>query len=276
MRNCWLSDIHLNFLLAGQVQEFLLRVAATGADAVLVGGDIGEAHNVCEHLERMRAVIGKPIYFVLGNHDYYHGAIKEVRDEVTRFCAERVGLTYLTSEGVVSLTDGVALVGHDGWADGRAGDFARSLVGMMDYKLIADFVGHSKRSRWDVLMRLGDEAAAHIRQVLPRALEVAAEVILLAHVPPLREACWHEGRISDDEWSPHFTCVAMGQAILEIMADHPRQKLTVLCGHTHGAGQCHPLANVRVLTAGAEYGRPALQSVFQVGGSGPWSVVSGL
>ena len=83
-------------------------------------------------------------------------------------------------------------------------------------------------------------------------------------MPPLREACWHEGAISDDQWSPHFTCQAVGTALVEIMRDHPDHRLTVLCGHTHGSGECAPLPNVHVLTGGAEYGRPAVNRLFEL------------
>ena len=60
MRVVWLTDIHLNFLLAHQVSEFLATVAATGPDAVLIGGDIGESQNVCDYLERMHESIAAP------------------------------------------------------------------------------------------------------------------------------------------------------------------------------------------------------------------------
>ena len=110
---------------------------------------------------------------------------------------------------------------------------------MQDYRLIAELAGRDKRQRREVLQSLGDEAAAHIRQVLPRALADHRDVVLLTHVPPWREACWYEGRLSDDQWAPHFSCRAMGEAILECAAAHPDQRLTVLCGHTHGQARCN-------------------------------------
>jgi 3',5'-cyclic-AMP phosphodiesterase len=114
------------------------------------------------------------------------------------------------------------------------------------------------------LKSMGDEAAAHVRRHLPAALEAREEVYLVTHVPPLRAACWYDGRISDDEWAPHFTCQAMGQALLEIMPRFPDRRLTVLCGHTHGSGFTQPLANLRIHTGGAEYGQPVLHQVLEV------------
>jgi hypothetical protein len=134
---------------------------------------------------------------------------------------------------------------------------------MNDFKLIAELKGRNKLDRWEVLPGLGDEAADHVRRVLPPALETYAEVVFLTHVPPFREACWHEGRISDDYWAPHFTCQAVGQAMMEIMRLHPERRLTVLCGHTHGSGETAPRHNLQVITGGAEYGNPQIAGVFE-------------
>jgi 3',5'-cyclic AMP phosphodiesterase CpdA len=263
-RIVWLTDIHLNFLLTGQVSRFLHSVVEARPDALLVGGDIAESHNVCAYLAEMQETIPAPIYFVLGNHDYYHGSIAETRKRVAEFCASQPRLHFLTREGVAPLTGRVGLVGHDGWADGRLGDYPRSLVVMNDSKLIAELASLGKEARWGVLKSLGDEAAAHFRRLLPTAFEHFRDVVLLTHVPPFRQACWHEGQISDDQWAPHFTCHAVGQVILEFMGDHPENRLTVLCGHTHGQGETQPLPNVQVLTGGAEYGSPTITRVLEL------------
>ena len=84
-------------------------------------------------------------------------------------------------------------------------------------------------------------------------------------MPPFREACWHEGRISDDDWLPHFTCKAVGDVLSEAMRARPDRQMTVLCGHTHGAGEAEILPNLRVSTGGAVYGEPEVQRVFEVG-----------
>jgi 3',5'-cyclic-AMP phosphodiesterase len=66
---------------------------------------------------------------------------------------------------------------------------------------------------------LGDESAVHFRKVLPDALRLFRHVVVLTHIPPFREACWHEGAISNDNWLPHCTCKAAGDAIAEAMTD---------------------------------------------------------
>ena len=188
-----------------------------------------------------------------------------MRREVAQLCHELPRLVYLTDRDVVELTPAVGLVGHDGWSDGRAGDYWRSEVFLNDYLLIEELAEPlSKEERLQRLNRLGDEAAEHIRRVLPAALERYSEVLVLTHVPPFREACWHEGKISDDDWAPHFTCAAMGEVLRQIAQAYPHRQITVLCGHTHSPGEARIANNLLVLTGRAEYGRPEIQRVFEL------------
>ena len=264
MRIAWLTDLHLNFVEAGEVSDFLASVATAQPDAVLIGGDIAEARDVEQYLEQIDEALPCPVYFVLGNHDFYFGSIYGVRRRMAHLCRQRPKLHYLTSEEVCEITPTVGLIGHDGWADARLGDYQRSLVMMNDYRLVAELSGMEKEARWPVLQAMGDEAAEHIREVLPAALDLYPHVLLLTHVPPFREACWHQGRLSDDEWLPHFSCKAVGNVLLDTMRRRPNRQLTVFCGHTHGCGQTQPLENLLVLTGGATYGAPEIQRVFDV------------
>ncbi len=260
----WLTDIHLNWLTAAQTSTFMAELANVEADAVLLSGDLSEAPELSRHLRLLANASSRPIYFVLGNHDFYFSSIRKVRALTQGVCAEVATLHWLTDQTVVPLTEQTALIGHDGWADARLGDYERSCVSMNDARLIDEFVGLNKQQRLHVLHRLGDEAAEHIGKVLPEALSRFGHVILLTHVPPYREACWYDGHISNDEWLPHFSCKAVGDVLVSIMRDHPEQQLTVLCGHTHGEGECSPIPNIHVLTGGAEYGHPSIQRVLEM------------
>jgi predicted phosphohydrolase len=263
-RVAWLTDLHLNFVTPGDIDRLCGAVREAGADAVLLGGDIGEAHDVVEHLEGLDARLGLPVYFVLGNHDFYRGSIAGVRAAVRALSARSPRLHWLQASGVIALTQETALVGHDGWADGRYGDYEHSEVLLNDYLLIEELAGLDAEDRLRRLHALGDEAAAHFRAVLPDTLARFPRLIVLTHVPPFREACWHRGRISDDDWLPHFACRAVGEVLGEAMAAHPECEMTVLCGHTHSAGEAQILPNLRVLTGGAEYGQPEVQRVLYV------------
>ena len=232
-RFAWLTDIHLNFLPIDQLDAFLGRLAHERLDGLLIGGDIAEARS-----GRLpgadRPAAGNRRLFRAGQPRFLSRLDRPGPPAGPRLCASRPRLHYLSTAQAIELTGDVGLVGHDGWADARFGDYERSVVSMQDFRLIGDFRGLGKAARLPRLHALGDEAGDHIRRVLPPALERFSHVVLLTHVPPLRDACWHEGRTSDDDWAPFFTCRAVGDAILEIMPKYSRRQLTVLCGHTHG------------------------------------------
>jgi predicted phosphohydrolase len=263
MRLAWLTDIHLNFLSPVQVNRFFALLQESDADAFLITGDIGEAPQVSFYLKRMETKLRRPIYFVLGNHDFYGGSIAGVRNQVSKQAGESRLLTWLNDAGVVRLSDTLGLIGHDGWADGRCGDYASSPVEMTDYYVIEDFDRLDRAQRLAKLHQLGDETAAHLRRWLPRALETYPQVICAIHVPPFKAACWHQGQTSNEEFLPHFCCQAAGETLTEIMEAHPERQLTVLCGHTHGEGTAQILPNLQVITGGAEYGTPRIQQILE-------------
>ncbi|MBN1563251.1 MAG: metallophosphoesterase [Anaerolineae bacterium] len=272
----WTTDLHLNFLDENGIRAFLQTVIDANPDAVLIGGDITDAPRMIATLRLIEQTLQRPIYFVLGNHDYYHGSIRDVRQIVRDMADASEHLTYLSTGGVISFGDdpatATALVGHGGWGDGRLGDYAHSWVTLNDHVLIEELAWKPKADLLRRLNHLGDEAAAHIRTVLPQAFAHHRRVIVLTHVPPFKEACWHEGQISDDNFLPHFTCKAVGDALLNVMdqvmaeqsAASAKKELLVLCGHTHGAGEAYIRDTVRVLTGGADYGAPAIQHIFEV------------
>jgi 3',5'-cyclic-AMP phosphodiesterase len=193
---------------------------------------------------------GCPIYFVLGNHDFYFGSIDRVRRQVEQLTVDRRNLYYLSTRSWFPIGSRSACGGAR-WLGRCEGRGLSSLVGH-DERLQADseLAPYSKLDRWEKLQQLGDEAAAHVRRVLPLALKQREHVFLVTHVPPLRSACWYNGTISDDEWAPHFTCKAVGDALLDVMRRHPEHQLTVLCGHTHSPGITRPLDNVVIHTGG--------------------------
>jgi 3',5'-cyclic-AMP phosphodiesterase len=269
MKLAWLTDLHLNFVQTAQRRQFLEQVKEV-ADAVAVSGDIGESTDVAQHLSEMAEVIQKPIYFVLGNHDFYRDSITATRRRIASVAEETELLHYLTSQGVVELTPKTAMVGHDGWPDGRLGDFNGTRVILNDHSLIQEIASSyryfylDKYSLRATMTALADEAARHFERVLNEAAAKYEEIIAVTHVPPFREAAWHQGKTSSDDYLPYFACKIVGDVMRQGMRSHPQAKLLVLCGHTHSSGHVEIAANLRVLTGEARYGHPAIQQVLEV------------
>lgn len=82
MKLAWLTDVHLNFLDADKHKKFYQEIINTGCDSVLLSGDIAEAPSIKHLLQELSDFIERPIYFVLGNHDYYRGQIDTIRREM--------------------------------------------------------------------------------------------------------------------------------------------------------------------------------------------------
>jgi predicted MPP superfamily phosphohydrolase len=250
----------------------VLRIGgpAQQADAIAISGDIAESHDVYHYLRKMDEIIQKPIYFVLGNHDFYRRSISQVRRLVAEVAGESKHLKYLTATGVEELTPRTAIIGHDGWADGRLGDLRHSEVILNDHLLIAELavcwngVDVDKRKLRPILTALADEAARHFEEALEAAASKYPNVIAVTHVPPFREAAWYQGRTSDDNFLPHFANKIVGDVMQKVMQAHPQSNLLVLCGHTHGGGEIKVLDNLRVLTGEAEYGKLRINRILPV------------
>lgn len=264
-RLAWVTDLHLNFLSEERADAFASTLAGCGADALLVGGDTSEAYALEHHLALLAKRFDGPVWFVLGNHDFYRSSIERVRRSVPALTARIPGLRWLEAAGVVPLSAETALVGCDGFGDARAGDFAGSTIVLNDFLLVEELAAIAHVERQARLRALGDRAAAHLRAVLPAALASHRRVVVLTHVPPFVEACRHQGKTSDPAWLPYFTCVAAGDALREAAAAHPDRELRVLCGHTHAAGEAQILPNLRVVTGAAEYGAPRLAGLLELG-----------
>lgn len=267
MNLLWITDPHLNFLPSVEASRTLGRYLSQehAFDAVILSGDISEAPTVRSLLVAFAAgVAPRPVYFVLGNHDYYRGSFASVQRELRSPMASN--LVWLDHAGVQLLDDDTALVGHQGWFDARLGDGHKSRVIMNDFEAIAELREHYLNERmWtgggrsallDKLRELGTQAANEAHGPLLDALNARKTAVFVTHFPPFRQACWHEGALSNDDWLPWFTCQAMGEMLSETARAHPNHRILVLCGHTHSPGVYDHAPNLRVLTGKAVYGSP--------------------
>jgi Icc protein len=259
MKLAWVTDIHLNFIDEARAEAFCRDLAGTGAGAVLIGGDIAESRDLSSWLRFLEERLDRPIYFVLGNHDYYGASIAEVRRRMEALSRSSRWLRWLPLEKAVPLTEDWVLAGVDGWGDARYGDHDRSPIEPADFSEIRDLIGLDKKALGKRLRELGDDEAAGVRETVSGILERFPKVLFLTHVPPFIESCWYEGRTADDDWAPYFTCKAVGDALRDLMRKRPDRRMTVLCGHTHNDGEAVILPNLLVRTGRASYGEPEIQ-----------------
>jgi len=268
MKLVWLSDLHFEFLSGDEVRTFISGVAAEKPETLLITGDISNAQRLEYHLTQLAGLLPCPIYFVLGNHDFYLGSFAQVDALVEDIRTRHPNLVELGHREIIPLGKDAALIGHRGWADGRAGIGSRSMVRLNDHQYITDLCQPDPHQLFAILNRLGDESADYIRTIAPKALEMAKQLFIATHVPPFVEAALYANKPSEPNFAPHFVNLALGRAILEIVRMYPDKSITVLCGHTHHRALYAPVPNLKVQVAAAEYHHPQIASILDIPDSG--------
>ena len=263
MRITWANDIHLDSASEQAFLDWCEAVRASQGDVLVICGDIETGPTVAARLARIRREARVPVYFVLGNHDFYHSSVGEVRFQVQGACARTQGLVHLNRAGVVSLSERVALIGHDGWTDARSGDLLNSGVKINDDNLIADFAKLPPFLLRGARSRLADESADYLTARLREAFKSHEEVLVATHVPPSASTAWHKGERSNSDWLPHMVNTVLGERLAQTLFESQdrgeQKKVTVLCGHTHGACDVELAPGLRVLAGEAVYGAPRIQ-----------------
>lgn len=259
----WATDLHLNFLRPPEMDRFLEAVEELAADALVVTGDISDGPRLGRDLAQLAGAFSGPLFFVLGNHDRYHSSFAEADRIAAEVAAAHAKMRRLDGSQIIQLSRRTALIGMDGWADGLAGEGRSTSVRLNDTVLIRDLAMLPEPLQWEKMQELAEGFAKAAEDALERAMPQFEQVILATHVPPLPEAAWHQGRMSDPDFLPHFSSPTLGKVIRGAAARWPEKKITVLCGHTHGAGM-HREANLEVITGGTEYGEPRIDRVLAV------------
>ena len=261
MRLVWTTDPHLNHVSEQAWKHWIDEIASHGADGIVISGDISEGDDVTFQLGRIADSFAIPIYFVLGNHDFYGSSIGVTRGAVVAAGRKHDQLHYLTDLSAFDMGDGVYLLGEDGWGDGIEGDYEGSLVRLNDFVRIDDFHRADPNGWKEQLRVLGKQSADRLRQKLSSLPDTAEHVIVATHVPPYRESCWYEGKTTDDHWAPFFVCRQVGDVLTAAAESTPERKFIVLCGHTHNNGVAQMSKNLIVYTGGAAYGAPDVEGV---------------
>lgn len=259
MRILWTSDIHLNFLTQKpQRQEFYQRISELMRDAVLVTGDIAESHNVVSLIEEMQEELKIPVYFVLGNHDFYGSSVKEVKQSVKH-------LHYIPKNTGIVLSKETILLGVDGWGDFRNGEYTTGRLIMNDWLQIKDLRKGNIEKIKIAAQKLADKDAKILKRRILRAINKGYKNILIAsHVPPFAEACLHAGQKSTEAGLPFFSSKILGDTVWPIANENPTINFIWFSGHTHSRCEFKPLDNFIVRVAEAQYFLPKIEAIIEI------------
>ncbi|MBK6866915.1 MAG: metallophosphoesterase family protein [Burkholderiales bacterium] len=170
-----LSDLHLGV--------GALEPPRTDANLVVLAGDIARPAAAVSWAQRF----GKPVLYVLGNHEFYGGSLDGTVAEFRRLCAG-TAVRLLDDEAIV--IDGVRFLGSTLWSD--FGLFAteqeRQQAIEMAQQLVRDFSRIRRRADGDALFTPHDAAARFARHAawLDRQLDAphAGPTVVITHHAP--------------------------------------------------------------------------------------------
>lgn len=92
-------------------------------DVAVFAGDVHNAYRAGSWISNQRALWGKPILFVAGNHEYY-GSVLQDAAAVIRDGARRTNVTFLDADAV-PVIGGVRFLGCTMWTDYLSRPIAR-------------------------------------------------------------------------------------------------------------------------------------------------------
>lgn len=262
----WMTDIHLNFLIKPYREKFYDSIINSGCDGVIISGDIGEAKTFKLYLREMQKYIDKPIYYVLGNHDYYAGSIKTIRRNLFKAKDENI---HWLNKGIIKLSNNTILAGADGWADGRYGNYNKSHVVLNDSIYIKELASAYRKGRDNLLNEMKWYADNDASDLYERINECTPfdrpfNVIIATHVPPFPLSAKYRGEVSDENFLPFYASKVMGDSLLDLADKYPQCQFQVFCGHTHGAAIYQPRDNLIVTTGQAHYNYPQIQKLIDI------------
>lgn len=282
MKYLHITDTHLDFLFSpaffnteeamikdhfAKVDSFLKKILVTEAKHVLLTGDISSGRFIQSHIEYMGNMFQKhqkKLFFILGNHDYYHSSFSKVKNEIKTLTSQKKfknTLHYLTNKSYYDSSTKTLFVGSDGWYDGEYSPFLSSTVNMNDYYIIEELNSLRMKSvpaLREECKRLSKVAARQVKDDIDFGVTAYSpeKIIVLTHVPPFRELSTHKGIISNEEWLPCFSSKFFGDMLLETAAKNKEIKFQLFCGHSHDKAEYQPLENLCCHTGPSEYGCP--------------------
>ncbi len=266
MKMAWCTDIHLDCVSTDGRKDFLEQIQRSEPEAVLITGDIATGTTISEELQWLATNVECPIYFVLGNHDFYHADFETVCQSVQNILQHHPRLHWLTHHDGLNVGASTFLLGVEGWGDARNGDFLATPVRLNDHQLIADLTGFERPVLQRKLQCLGQQYATQLQQKVETVLEEQPhlnEIVIATHVPPFPESAWYMGYSGAPDWIPDFTCKAIGDLLLTLADTYPDIHWTVLCGHGHHRGSVTMRSNLVVETGHAEYGAPSIERLVE-------------
>lgn len=243
----FLTDLHLNRMFSWQRSSFYKKIIKENPGAIIITGDISNGNNLYNDLVFL-ASLKTPIYFTLGNHEFWKSSFEEITSQVRELCKIFPNLIWLTESDIVPLKYQTFLIGADGWYDGRSG-VENYLRFSIDRLYIKEYKGKTFDEQLNLMRSLADNATDSIIKKLNQAIDIGAKTIYIAtHFPPYKEASRSRIPILKDFWKSYDINFNLGERVKEI-ANIKDINIIFISGHVHKEKILQVSNNILSITA---------------------------
>lgn len=241
----WFTDPHLSRVMPWNKIALISYLRKENPSGIFLTGDISNGFFATLDLKILSTFVKCPIYFVLGNHDYYGSSFGKVHSDIKSLCKKNKNLVWLTDSEPVSLSNDSALIGTEGWYDGGAGN-PKYLAGTIDWFMIEELRKlNSSEERLEAFRNLASTSAKLIEEKIDKAFSNGhSTVYILTHFPPWKEATHHIGTFFENYWLPYNTNVILGETIEKVMKKYPGKNAKIMAGHSHEKKWIHVANNI--------------------------------
>lgn len=212
------SDLHLEF-----GDHFSLPADVDG-DVMVLAGDIITFNRPDPLARFLEGWGGKPVLFIAGNHEYYHGTLGgSSHAAFEEFISERIpNVTFLKNQGTTLGRDR-HFFGGTMWTDFNKGDFYKMKAaerGMNDYRMITC---HGKRLTAEETARQHSEFIKEVTKWFETPL-VGPRIVITHHAPERHP----DSKYPEDGLTPAFNATDVAAEIID-----KHQPDLWIYGHTH-------------------------------------------
>lgn len=226
----WLTDTHVDKISAENYQELLDFIIASKADGMWLTGDIGDPPRNIEFLKALFERYKKPVFFVLGNHDFYKYKIADMRFKMTQLVKSYPLANYLSETPGLD-SDGHLMVGMDCFAN-TGQDIIQQMTWDSDHILDLDALNESHLTAQ--LNALAEKDAKRLLKKCQQQIHThIKKVSILTHVPP------SDSMKGQFLVKPHqknrsvFYSLTLSDVLHQLASDFPSVQFNVYSGHIH-------------------------------------------
>lgn len=232
MKIALISDTHWDKCDTLTWQKKMAALMRLEVEALVHCGDIAEPPTLLAALDFWEAEANFPMYFALGNHDYYGKHIQSQQRFLRRWCGDKRRVHYLSSLPGLSNQASI-LMAIDSWYDAYGITGEQSERFFFDKAFIKDFETLNCGQIIDLLKSLWQQQLQELSAKVEQAIGLGISSInILSHIPPLQvkqRALFPRQK----EAMGLFTSQLLASQIFKWAEAHSAIDWHLICGHWH-------------------------------------------